>query len=163
MPAFNPNANPSIFNLDMPSGLPPASGIQGGGTSIGTYGAPITNPAALGFLARQGAAGMSTADLTNWYGNALSKGQGGVYKGPTGNRTNYFLNGMPISGADLPGALSSIQQGSGTSGGPGLAGVPQNTGGLPNYNSLMQWLQNLNSPGQAYETPDASPRGPTWT
>src|SRR5882724_2160475 len=123
MPTFNPNANPSLFNLDIPSGLQPDTGrkINPYIGTIGTYGAPITNPAASNYLT-------SISGLPH---RGLAAGGS-----PLGGTTKYTLNGIPIGGNEIAGALKAIQtgtpQGSGvTTFDPAAAFNQQRPGMLP--------------------------------
>src|SRR5262245_31772807 len=85
---------------------------------------------------------------------------------PIGGPTNYFLNGMPIAGADIASALDAIKtKGTGTGSiTPGgfnfntgtLQGTPASSG-LPDYEGMLEWLMR----GQGKMSFEA-PQGPTW-
>jgi len=84
--------------------------------------------------------------------------------------TNYFLNGMPIAGANLQPALDAIAaRNAGTPTSPtgpiGTTGFNFNTGalqnvppstGLPDYAQMLDWLT------QGQQNQMTSPQGPIW-
>ncbi len=141
MPTYNPNANPSIFNLDIPNNLPPSTG------QLGSF----------------HLAGPVPGQSYTFSGNVAPRmGIGGVAGTGTGT-TNYFLNGMPISGTALGPALDAIKAGNSTPFNTGLSG--NTTAGMPNYQGMLQWLQQMNSPGMQQEQPiyQGVIGSPNWT